>query len=426
MLSRDRQFVLSIALTTLSLGGAAFGQAPLVLQAQRTSLNDAQNIALRQNPDVLQASLEVHKATAKLKSIVAQRFPKILAITYIGQQISTGFGQNLAVIPGVFQPVTQQYRLGLQVQEANLAVRVSQQQLRLAQQRTVAEVKRYYLSMLALQSLIASLEKNLNFLKELERYEKAEVQKGAVLAVDLLLVQARVARIEFEVARARDDLITMGETLNRLLGRQPRAEILLVDEPATSLPEINEEQEIAEALSNRPELNEIKLNIHRSNLEERVELSRYIPDISFGAAGIYSRYFYPTLPRTLTTIGFLATWEPWDWGRRIQLRNESHSQMQQDEIKFRDMTNSVSIAVDKAIRDVRLAEKEARAGALAETSTQEQLRIIDRRFTVGAALLKDVLEAQTAYTQAIADNVKAKTDVIAARVELYEALGKDF
>ena len=63
-------------------------------------------------------------------------------------------------------------------------VRISQQRLRLAKQRTVATVKNLYLSMLALQSSISSLERNLEFLKELERYVQAEVKRGAVLAVD--------------------------------------------------------------------------------------------------------------------------------------------------------------------------------------------------------------------------------------------------
>ena len=63
---------------------------------------------------------------------------------------------------------------------------------------------------------------------------------------------------------------------------------------------------------------------------------------------------------------------------------------------------------------------------LAEESTKEQLRVVHRRFMGGAAMLKDVMEAESAYTKAIAENVKAKTDMVAARVELDEALGKDF
>jgi outer membrane protein TolC len=390
------------------------------------SLNEAQGIALKQNPEVLQAELEVRKTTANLKAVITQRYPKLLALAFVGQQLNSNYPQDLAVLPAVFQPLTQQYRLGMEVEEAGLSVRIAQQRLRLAKQRTVADVKNLYLSMLALQSSIASLETNFDFLNELARYVQAEVKRGAALNVDALVVQARVARADFEVDKAKDDINTTGQTLNRLLGRPARAEFVLVDEPVAPVPETKEDDQLAEAFTHRPELSELKFNIHRTNLEGKVQLSRYIPDISFGAAGIFSRDFYPTLPRNYAAVGFLATWEPWDWGRRIQLSKESNSKMRQEKVKLRDMTDIVSIDVDKARRDLKLADKEAIAGALAEESTKEQLRVVHRRFMVGAALLKDVLEAQSAYTKAIAENVKAKTDMAAARVELDEALGRDF
>ena len=79
---------------------------------------------------------------------------------------------------GAFQPITQQYRLGMEVRSATLNVRIAQQRLRLAKQRSVAEVKNLYLSMLALQSAISSLEKNWEFLNHLDRYVQAEVKEG--------------------------------------------------------------------------------------------------------------------------------------------------------------------------------------------------------------------------------------------------------
>ena len=399
--------------------------SPVLRTGQILALKDVQTIALKQNPDILQAALEVTRANATLKSIIAQRYPKMSSLTFVSQQVTSGYYQNLAVLPGIFQPVTQQYRLGLQVREAKLAVQVAEQRLRLSRQRTVADVKTLYLSMLALQSAIVNLENNLVFLRELDRYVQAEVTKGQALSVDSLVLKARVARADFEVDKAKDDLTTMGQNLNRLLGRPPRAEINIVEEPVESAPDPVEDEQ-AEAQNKRPELNELRLNVHRSHLDGKIELSRYIPDISFGATSIISHKLDITLPRNFTGIGFLSTWDAWDWGRKIQLSKETTAKMHQQEIKLRDTSDSVSIEVDKARRDIKLAAKEAVAGAMAQDSTKEQLRVTHRRFLAGAALLKDVLESQTAYTKAIAENVKAKSDIAAARVELDQALGRDF
>jgi outer membrane protein TolC len=434
VLPRGLQTALSSALATLSLGCAALAQGPLTTQAesvtlrgaQPMSLGDAQVIALKQNREVLEASLEVNRSSALLKAVKTLRYPKILGIAFWGQQLNSNYGQNVAVIPGVFQPVTQQYRLGMEVEAANLGVGIARQRLRLAQQRSVAEVKNLYLSILALQSSLSSLEKNFEFLKELQRYVQAEVKRGAALPVDALLVQARVARADFEVDKVKVDLSTKGQTLNRLLGRSLREECVLVDEPVAPATEINEDEQIFQAVAQRPELSELRLNVHRSHLQGKIQVAGYIPDVSFGVTGIFSHNLDTTLPRTFAAVGFLGVWEPWDWGRRIQLSKEANSRMREDTVKLSDMTDSVSIAVDKARRDVRLADKEANAGNLEQESAKEQLRVVHRRFLVGAALLKDVMQAESDYIKAISENVKAKTDMAAARVELDEALGRDF
>jgi outer membrane protein len=412
-----------VNLTVLS---AAFGQNLSATVQTSVSLNQAETIALRQNREVLEASLEVSKSEASLKAVVASRYPQILAIAYVGQQISDGTPENVVALPGVFQPVTQQYRLSLQVQEATADVRIAQQRLRLAKQRTVADVKRLYLSMLALKSAIASLENNLGFLTELEQYIKHEAERGAALPVDLLLVQSRLAHLVYEVEKNKDDLVTKGQTLNRLLGRSPLTELVLSEEPNAAFVEMTEKATIAEALTNRPELSEVKQGIRKSGLERKVQLSHYIPDISVGVAGIYSRHINPPFPSSVTTVGFLGIWQPWDWGRRVELSKRSAREMRQEAIRLSDLTDTVMIDADKARRQIKVAAKELNAGQLAETSTQEQLRVVQKRFKVGAALLKDVLEAQADYTTAVAENVKAKSDFATAMVDVDESLGRDF
>jgi outer membrane protein len=390
------------------------------------TLNEAQDIALTQNRDVQQAILEVSRNDALMKSVIAQRYPKLLSFTFVGQQLNNPYPYNFATLPGVFQPLTQQYRLGLQVREAEALVRISHERLRRMKQEAVADVKRNFLSILALRSSIDSLQENLNFLRELERYVKSEAARGASLPVDVMLVQARTAKADYELEKARDDMETMNQTLNRLLARPVRNELKLLDDSTVAQIDRNANDTIDTALRNRPELSEGKLGIRRASLERKVQMSNYIPDVSVGGTGVFSHGIEPTLPKTLVAVGFLATWEPWDWGRRVQLSKESARKAQQEEIKLRDTAELVSIDADQARRAVAVAKKESIAGELGQASYREQLRVVNKRYMAGAALLKDVLEAQAAYVRAIAENVKAKIDIATARVELDKALGLDF
>jgi outer membrane protein TolC len=283
--------------------------APTTLLRVGITLNEAQDIALSQNRDVQQAVLEISRNEALMKSVMAQRYPKISSLTFFGQQADSPYTRDFATLPGVFQPLTQQYRLGLQVREAQTLVQISHERLRRIKQETVADVKKNFLSILALRSSIDSLQENLNFLRELERYVKSEAARGASLPVDVMLVQAKTAKADYELEKARDDMETMNQTLNRLLARPVRNELKLLDDSTVAQVERNPNDTIDTALKNRPELSEVKLDVRRASLERKVQMSNYIPDISVGGTGIFQHNLDITLPRHLIAFGFLATWE---------------------------------------------------------------------------------------------------------------------
>jgi outer membrane protein len=392
------------------------------------TLEETQSLANSQNRDVQRAVLEVSRSQANLRSVMATRYPKLITLAFVGQQVTNldGYPRNLALFPGALQPVTQQYRLGLQVREAAVALDIARQQLRLVKQRTVADVKKSYLGIVALKSAVEAREQLVAFLKELQKYVGEEVKRGQALPVDLQVVTATYARADYELDRDRDDLITNIQTLNRLLGRPPKTPIEVADVAIAPNPNITEESSIATALNERPEITQARLSVKQFSLKEKIELSKYIPDISFGALGTFSHNISPFLPKNFISIGFAGYWEPWDWGRRIQNSKVSERQMQQSRILLSDLTDSVSIEADNARRFLKVATKEIEAGALGESSAKEELRVTSKRYKAGSALLKDVMESAATYSKAIAENINAKTDYVGAQVELDRALGKDF
>lgn len=365
------------------------------------------------------------KSEAALKAIITTRYPKMLAIVFGGQQVNRPFPENFAVLPGIFQPVTQQYRLDLQVQEANLAVKLAREQLRLTRQRTVAETKKVYLTIAALKSAITARENNLRFLQQLSEFVEAEIRRGQALPVAGQVVHARLARTEYELERDRDDLTTIGQTLNRLLGRPLRLAVDVEETTESEPTNLDENAIITKALTQRPELNKIRITERQFVLRKKIELSRYIPDVSIGVTGTYSRNLDITLPKNFTAVGFLATWEPWDWGRKIQLSRVANEQVKQSQLALSDLSDSVSVEADNARRAIKVATKEVEAGQLGESSSKEELRVTYKRYQAGSALLKDVMDAQSTYSKSISENVKAKTDFASALVELDRALGKD-
>jgi outer membrane protein TolC len=422
-------FLIVIFVMCLFCGFSALSQ-PINMEAVQSNrvltLSQVQSLALRGNREIRRVHLEVTKSEAAMKAVQSTRYPTILGLAFIGQQVGGGpTGQNLAVLPGVFEPVTQQYRLGMQVKQANIGVQIARQQLRLAKQNVIADAKKTYLQMVALQSAIKSRRQNLAYLQTLVAYVDSEVRRGATLKVNLTKARAKEATAEYELARDSDDYITAGQTLNQLLDR-PLHTVFEVSDEQLFQPASENAQVTVQAVNARPELFRIRLSANIAKLEQKVVLSRYIPDISFGATGIFSRQLDISLPRSFVSVGFLGVWEPWDWGRRMDLAKVATRERQQSLIQLSDLSDKISVEADNAQRAIKVVEQELKAANLTMSSMEEELRIVDRRYKAGAALLKDVIDAQKEYSEAISNNVKAKTDYASAQVVLDKAIGKDF
>lgn len=421
--------LLSLAQLFLTpLHAAEQNEAPALRQAppQILSLDQTKTFAINQNRDIRRAVLEVSKTEAALRAVITTRYPQLLALTYMGEQANRPHDAQGAVLPAVLEPFTQQYRIDLQVKDATLAVKIAREQLRLTRQRTVAEVLNDYLTVVALKSAIASREQDLQFLRQLEQYVAAEVQRGAALPVDLLVVQAKVAKADYEYDRDQDDIITLGQTLNRLLGRSLKTPFDVVETPLITSTDLDEEAAIARALAQRPELRQAKMTVGQFHLREKIEISRYLPDISVGMLGTFSHNLDITLPRRLVGFGLVGSWEPWDWGRRIQLSRVSERQMRQSIVALSDLSDSVSVETDNARRAMKVSIKEVQAGSLGESSAKEELRVAFKRYTAGSELLQKVMDAQAAYSKAIADNVAAKIHYASTQVAFDKALGRDY
>jgi outer membrane protein len=393
------------------------------------SLEETQKYALTQNREIKEATYEVTKKEAAIRVIIAQRYPKLLGFVFGGQQLNRDPGNypfNFAALPAVLEPVTQQYRLGLQVRQATTEMESARERLRLTKQRVIAEVKRVYLNAVALKSAITSREQNIEFLKELNRYVNAQVKHGASLPVDALQSEAQVAQADYELDKDRDDLISLGQMLNRLLGREVLSHVEFAETANLTLTNPDKQKAIDEAVFQRPELRQINLSVRSSKLNEKIELSHYIPDISIGTIGAFSHALQPTLPKELVAVGFLASWEPWDWGRKIQLGKISERTMRQSQVELSDKRDSVIVEVDNVRRSLAVVAKQVHAANLKVSSTNEELRVLTKRYQFGSSLFKDVVETQSAYSKAITDKVAADTNYASLQVELDRVLGRDF
>jgi len=419
------------------------------------TLNQAIAIALKNNREAKNARLEIEKADDKLDAYRTRRLPSFKVSSLVSQPlntIDTTFEKGVfGIYPGnvpvplqdtiiksstnvtalllgqVTQPITQLRRIGFQIKQQELDVEISQTQLSATEQSLVNEVKRAYYSILQTEGAVRSAEESVKLYHELDRVTGEYVVQQVALKTDLMDVQTRVAKAEYEVLTLNNSLSTQKEQLNHLLGRDVRTEFSVTD-PETAQA-VMRETDLMEArkraLEQRPEIREARLRLQQANLDKRVKKSERIPDVSLVFNTVTTVNYSNFVPRSATGIGIQVEWEVFDWGRKKHETAEKNRIIAQADNTVLETESRVLLEVNSRFRTLQESYQLIRIAQLAQTAARANVQIAANKYRLEAVLLKDVLTAQTSLANANYEYQKAVLSFWTAKADFEKALGED-
>lgn len=429
----------------------AWAQPPAAARNLLT-LEEAVNTALQENRQVMNATLEVSKSEHLLAAVRTHRWPIFEVIVAedwlltplenfnaigglpgllpIPIPVSTPTSliqsrQPTAYLTGMMtQPLSQQYRIGLNISMHGVMRDIAREQLRAKRQELVNDVKRLYFSILQTQSSLESVEETIRFLRELDRLRGRYLKEEAVLKSETLEVKARLAQAEQDQIVLRNHLATEKEQLNDLLGRNILTEFRVNPVPEATALENDLEGARTRALQQRPEVREARLRTRQAEYDRWIKQAEYIPGISFTASYARSVNLSP-LPENLGFAGFFLTWEPFDWGRKRRELAAKTETVAQTRNASRETESQVLIDVDSKFRNLQASRGQLKACQATQEAAREKAKETMDGFKNDTALLKDVLQAQTHLAQADSEYLKALSGFWKARAEFEKATGEE-
>ncbi len=424
----------------------------LLLHAQeRLTVDEAVRLALAHNRAIQIAASEVRGVHQQLLAARTQRLPQINLLANGGQLLtrpglsfpagSLGSLSDGTLLPSesttvraarrpaafvfgqVNQPLTQQYRIHLQLASLLTEQAITNEKRRLSEQDIVNQVRRTFYQMAQAQSALANAEENVRFYRELNHVLDERLLQKAALRAEALDAQARLAQARYQTTVPRDQLQNANEQLNKLLGQpiDTPVQIADIDDFLPALPELAEAR-IA-AAKNRPELREAALQVNRAELDRRAKLAEYIPNVSLNVSYLSFVNVSSTLVGNVASVGVQVQWEPFDWGRKRHEAAEIREGKTQSQLKQRDAEASVEAQVNSAWRKAREARQFLEVTRLSQTSTKETMRETNVQFEQHAALLRDVLNAAAAEANAEDGTRRAAAQFWSARADLFKAMG---
>ncbi len=434
------------------LVGAAALLVPAALAAQDARpipLDEAVRLARRNAPATVQSQNAIRQAAGTVR----QRYAAFLPNLALNSGASNSEGFNLAQVadpanPGSFISVPRPFRQdwnGNHGLNANLQLfgggnrlfqlQQARAQLDAAEAADVAQefaialqVKQQYYAVLAAREQRLAAERQLESAEQQLRASVARVRAGAATRSDSLRTSIQVGNARLAILTAENQLANANASLARLIGSEV---LVTAEEGGTGSETIAmTDTDLLDNIERSPAVVQAVANQKAAKEGNRSSLSQYLPTISItygrsfsGRPGEFQLWGDPDLNSTRTN--YSVSWQLFNGLNREQQVLQTRISEDNAEAQLRDARLNARAQMIQQIGAFRTAEARVQIQLASVAAGEEDLRVQQERYNLGASTLLDVLNSQSTLDQARRDLIQARLDARTAKAQLEALVGRD-
>jgi len=444
MSERISRFVCGALIGALALAAAL--PLPSVAAARILKLDECIAIAQRNNPEIAIAGEGYRKAGSNVLMNYGRLLPGFNLDFYLGHMY---YGPSSVQYDTQGRPVQSQgfdypnYNFGLssditlfdgggninRVRAAMSGRDAAREDLKYRKDIVSARVIRAYYDLVRNRMLLRVQEEGVDLAKRnLERTE-ALLKVGSATKADVLKARVRHSNTRLSMIQATNASALAGEELAALL-RMDGADSIDVDTTmAIQFVEPDAAAEVQYAMTHRSDLRSLEHGIKSAGAAVAAARSGWLP--SLGAS-----FNYRWNDRKMAeNLNFFENEYMWGINAYLSFNifdrflTSSNVSMAKADYRIAEYgLDKAKLDAAKEIRGLVLTMKQAREYIAVATETVEQaeedLRLAEERYRVGAGTMLETIDAQVALTQAKADVIKAKTEYLIAVADLARATGR--
>lgn len=118
-------------------------------------------------------------------------------------------------------------------------------------------------------------------------------------------------------------------------------------------------------------------------------------------------------------------WDPFEWGERRDNVKQKEATVSQSKFQLDETRSQVLIDVDNSFRKLSESRLILQVATAARDAADEKLREVNNQFEKSVVLLRDVLDQQTAVTNANHDYEQGLLAFWSAKAQFEKALGEE-
>ncbi len=417
---------------------------PAALAAQESArpipLDEAVRLARRNAPAAIQARNSIKQTAASVRTNYASFLPTLSASSGASRSEGQNVGPSGNLVP-IVRPWSGSHGINsnLELFDAGrryFNLKAAQANLDAAEAAEVTSsftvalnVKQQYFAVLAARESESAARKQLEQAQQQLRAAVTRVAAGAATRSDSLRSSIQVGNAQLAILQAQNNLATANASLSRLVGSTEFVTALAADTSMTGDIALAD-AELFRLAEEGPVVRQSQASVTAARQSSRSSKTSYLPTVSmrFGANynssadafqlwGDQKNYQYSTsFSVSIPIFNGLGREE-----------NVTRAKIAEDnaQANLRDARLNARQQMVQQLGAFRTAEARVQIQLASVAAGEEDLRVQQERYNLGASTLLDLLTSQTTLDQARQALIQARLDARTAKAQIEALIGRD-
>jgi outer membrane protein TolC len=418
----------------------------LFSEKKQINLEDAVNIAIKNNYNLQTARFNLQKAEARKNEALGSALPSLsISANYMNNIIKPKFfmpnfmnPQSKELVPieigqtNSFQTTAQITQIIFNsavftgIGTAKIFLDASKEQLKSQMMQTLTDVKRTFFGVILARELVRVMETTqANALKNLEVVESL-YKEGFIPEYDLIRARVGVQNLEPEVMNAKNNYTNLLNLLKLNIGLGMQEDIEVVG--LIELPElVNTNTDSLYSVIKNSNYNLKSLELATKVNEELVNIyqSEYYPTIAlfgnYAFQGQANDFNFQIVKSSAVGVSFsLNLFQGFQSQNRVQQARIDYLSTKE---KYTQLLETYKMAINNAIFKMQVAQEKVKTLKANVDQAKRGFDIAQIRYKEGVGNQVEINDANTAFSQANLSYFKALYDLIDSQIEIDNILG---
>ncbi|WP_418627260.1 TolC family protein [Anaerosinus sp.] len=413
--------VLAALITTYLMSNATITFAmPLTL-----SIDEAIDMALKNNYNIKIAEKDEAKAQAALKSAKSQQDPSVSANVSMGitDVNDNGFERSNNNNIRLSMPLYTGGKNELNIEKAKDSITASELALIRTKENTMLDTITAYYNVLEAEKIVAVDKETVDNYQEHLNDVKNLYQAGSTPKVDLLRSEVELVNAQQTLLKSQNSYDIAVSKLKNIIKFDSEDAIDLLDDVEYHAVERNLLECIAYAKENRVDLKKYQVAIEQAQKDIDIAKGDKKPSVSLSVGTGWNKQILPDHANHSLTAAVEASWNLFDGNITAAKIKDAELSLEQAELEYYKQADAIDLEVREAYLNMQEAEKRFHTTKVAVSKAEEDYFIAKEKYKAGAGVILDIIDAQLALTTAKTNYIQAQYDYASYKATLDNVMG---